>query len=150
MYDDKKSKKIILKLQGSFARRREHSASYTAELRELAISAIGDGISRAEVARAAGLPERTLCNWKKRIKLKAPRELKILKKRSAPVKRALDLVKESAPLSIAKPQVRIYFRSGVYVELSVNEFSTSGLIEVLSGQMATKISSEALVARGDT
>ncbi len=116
----------------------------------MAISAIDEGISRAEVARAAGLPERTLCNWKKRIKSKAPRELKILKKRSASVKRELGLVKEPVPLSIAKPQVRIYFRSGVYVELSVNEFSTSGLIEVLSGQMATEDSSEALVDRGDT
>jgi len=87
-------------------------------LKDLVVSAVEMGYSKAEVAKSAGVSGQAVANWAGCIR---PRELKVIGAIPAPAEE---------PLTGAV--ARIHFRSGMQIELPVSALSSS-LITMLSG-----------------
>ncbi len=111
------NRKTLAQVRAAFAKLRDRKgqeqAWYPKELKELALDALEQGASQAEVAQAAGVCVNSIKNWKN------GRKPKLIKKRAAPVELKLIERRESDPIvrSIPSGEARIQFRSGVSIEL---------------------------------
>lgn len=116
---------ILSKITAEFTKfRAESSGHCPAHLRELTSSALVQGLSKTEVARAAGVSQKTISNWAKNAEPHA-KQLNIISDLSAP-----------APTvsTFSSPAATICIRlvSGVEIVLPKNEMTRDFLI-LLSG-----------------
>lgn len=136
---------IIRKIRRSFfAHRRDYPDQLhvkSDKLRELVREALSQGHKPGVVAQAASLNRGTIVSWARqaiestsrkpqysagaRLRASSPVELKIVKSRSA----------QSPQMQMSQPTVRIYFRSGAFMDCPVSELSVE-LLSALNGGAA--------------
>ena len=136
---------IIRKIRRAFfAHRRDYPDQLhikSDKLRELVREALSQGHKPGVVAQAASLNRATIVNWHRqaiesdsrkpqysagtRMRASSPVELKIVKSRSA----------QPPEMEASQPTVRIYFRSGAFMDCPVSELSAE-LLTTLNGGAA--------------
>lgn len=135
------NKGILDKIRIVFSGRRRdqnHKRWYPKALKDLAVSALEQGHAQSEVARAAGVSEGSIKNWRKSKKLeksvpldkqKRPLELKLIEGREVVPAPSLENRIPSAP---SEAIARIEFCSGVRIALPVSALSER-LLGLLQG-----------------
>jgi transposase-like protein len=138
------SKEILSKIRVVFSERRRdqsHKRWYPKALKDLAVSALEHGHAQSEVARAAGVSEGSIRNWRKSKKVerrsfpldkqKRPLELKLIEGREVVPAPSLESGISNAP---SEAIARIEFRSGVRIALPVSALSER-LFGLLQGDL---------------
>ena len=124
--DSRTEAAILKKITDEFTKFREVSTGHISKrLRELAISALAEGVKRGRVAQAAGVSPKTISNWSKSARPQA-KELSIVSESAA---RSLPL---PASVSAATDSILIRLKSGVEIELAKQELSFE-FLSLLSG-----------------
>ena len=139
-----KNAKTLTQIQAAFFNLRQQWEGkrtwYPSELKTLALDALAQGCSQAEVAQAAGVHLNSITNWTKIRKTRtlkketAPVELKLVDWRapgsaSAPTPAPLRTLIRSAPSGHAK----ILLRSGISIELPASCLSENLLSILMRG-----------------
>jgi transposase-like protein len=126
------NKGILEKVRVVFSERRRdqnHKRWYPKALKDLAVSALEQGYTQSEVARAASVSEGSIRNWGKLDKSKKsstldkqkrPLELKLIESKEIVPAPSLESGIPSAP---SEAIARIEFRSGVRIALPVSALS---------------------------
>ena len=110
--------KALEKIASEFCRFREEVGGHPSErLRSMAISAVGVGLSRSQVAEAAGVSVTTISNWAAR----APKakQLRLV---------AIPEAQWRRPPSLAVDLICIRLASGVEIDFPRSELSTEFLV----------------------
>jgi len=122
--DSTQQRRELNKIRQVFSRWRasgnHKQAGHPARMMMGAIAGVDSGLPPVLVAEAAGVSTRTIGNWRKQLATEAPQELRLVQPLDEPMQNNL-------PNALAEPIARIYFQSGIRLELPTSAITDSFL-----------------------